>query len=65
MAVMGDWVALWASARSIAQWLTWATGDFSAEFYVMATCCLLSAIVSLFWLNIPRQATARGPVAAQ
>ena len=43
------------------------TGEFSAGFYAMALCCLVSALISLFWLRIPRQAVAGRavPVAAE
>jgi ACS family tartrate transporter-like MFS transporter len=40
------------------------TGSFAGGFYAMAVCCIVSAIVSLFWLNIPRQITGRERLAA-
>jgi hypothetical protein len=40
------------------------TGSFAGGFYAMAACCIVSAIVSLFWLNIPRQITGRERLAA-
>jgi ACS family tartrate transporter-like MFS transporter len=39
------------------------TGEFAAGFYAMALCCLASALISLFWLRIPRQAVAGRAVA--
>jgi ACS family tartrate transporter-like MFS transporter len=44
-------------------WIKGATGGFAGGFYAMAACCLISAIVSLFWLNIPRQAVTGKPAA--
>ena len=45
-------------------WAKNVTGSFAGGLYALALCALLSAVVSLFWLQIPRSVDARGRVAA-
>jgi MFS transporter, ACS family, tartrate transporter len=35
-------------------WAKSVTGDFSGGLYLLALCALVSALVSLFWLRVPR-----------
>ena len=45
-------------------WAKNFTGGFAGGLYALALCALLSAVVSLFWLQIPRSVDTRGRVAA-
>ena len=33
------------------------TGSFAGGLYALAVCALASAIISLFWIRVPRAAT--------
>jgi ACS family tartrate transporter-like MFS transporter len=44
-------------------WVKNLTGSFAGGLYALAVCALVSAMVSLFWLRIPRR-TATAPAAA-
>jgi MFS transporter, ACS family, tartrate transporter len=43
---------------SIVGWAKQLTGSFAGGLYALALCALISAVVSLFWLNIRRGAAA-------
>jgi ACS family tartrate transporter-like MFS transporter len=49
---------------SIVGWVKDATGSFAGGLYALAAFALMSAIVSGFWLNIPRRVAVAQPVAA-
>jgi ACS family tartrate transporter-like MFS transporter len=45
-------------------WAKNATGSFAGGLYALAVCALVSALVSLFWMRVPRIAQARAPATA-
>jgi MFS transporter, ACS family, tartrate transporter len=49
---------------SIVGWAKEITGSYAGGLYALAAFALMSAIVSLFWLNIPRRVARRQPAAA-
>jgi hypothetical protein len=40
------------------------TGSYAGGLYALALCALVSAVISLFWLHIPRAVAASERVAA-
>jgi hypothetical protein len=40
------------------------SGSFAGGLYAQALCALVSAVISLFWLHIPRAVPAREGIAA-
>ena len=38
---------------TIVGWAKHLTGSYAGGLYALALCALLSAVVSLFWLNVP------------
>jgi ACS family tartrate transporter-like MFS transporter len=49
---------------TIVGWVKTMTGSFAGGLYALAAFALMSAIVSGFWLNIPRRVAVAQPVAA-
>jgi ACS family tartrate transporter-like MFS transporter len=49
---------------SLVGWAKNITGSFAGGLYALGLCALLSALVSLFWIRVPRTATTAAPVAA-
>jgi MFS transporter, ACS family, tartrate transporter len=45
-------------------WAKNMTGNFAGGLYALAVCALVSALVSLFWLRVPRKVLTGAPVAA-
>jgi MFS transporter, ACS family, tartrate transporter len=43
---------------SLVGWAKELSGSFAAGLYVLAAFALMSAVVSAFWLNIPRHTAA-------
>jgi ACS family tartrate transporter-like MFS transporter len=51
---------------SLVGWAKNLTGSFSGGLYALAFCALVSSVISLFWLHIPRHvATERVPAPAE
>jgi ACS family tartrate transporter-like MFS transporter len=50
---------------SIVGWAKTLTGSFAGGLYALAFFALLSAIVSLFWLRVPKQQVATAIAAAE
>ena len=48
---------------SLVGWAKTLTGSYSGGLYALALCALASAVISLFWLHMPR-AVAAGEEAA-
>jgi ACS family tartrate transporter-like MFS transporter len=49
---------------SIVGWVRVQTGSFAGGLYTLAAFALISAVISLFWLNLKHPATARAAAAA-
>jgi ACS family tartrate transporter-like MFS transporter len=49
---------------SLVGWAKSVTGSYAGGLYALALCALVSAVISLFWLHIPRAVAARERVAA-
>jgi ACS family tartrate transporter-like MFS transporter len=45
-------------------WAKNATGSFAGGLYALAACALVSALVSLFWMRVPRVVQAGAPATA-
>ena len=45
-------------------WAKTMTGSFAGGLYALAVCALISALVSLFWMRVPRVAPAAVPATA-
>ena len=55
------------STMTVSTLVGWAknlTGSFSGGLYALAVCALASALISLFWLRIPRAIAAGEEVVA-
>jgi MFS transporter, ACS family, tartrate transporter len=50
---------------SIVGWAKNLTGSFAGGLYALAACALASAIISLFWIRVPKQNTAAVVVPAE
>jgi ACS family tartrate transporter-like MFS transporter len=48
---------------TIVGWAKQITGSYAGGLYALAALALMSAIVSAFWLHIPRRVARREPVA--
>jgi MFS transporter, ACS family, tartrate transporter len=49
---------------SLVGWAKNLTGSFAGGLYTLALCALVSAVISLFWLHIPRHAQAAADAVA-
>ncbi|HYZ41192.1 MAG TPA: MFS transporter, partial [Stellaceae bacterium] len=49
---------------SLVGWAKNLSGSFAGGLYALALCALVSAVISLFWLHIPRAVPAREGIAA-
>jgi ACS family tartrate transporter-like MFS transporter len=49
---------------SLVGWAKNLTGSFAGGLYALALCALISAVISLFWLQIPRHAQAAADAVA-
>jgi ACS family tartrate transporter-like MFS transporter len=49
---------------SLVGWAKTLTGSYSGGLYALALCALVSAVISLFWLHIPRTVEVRDGVEA-
>jgi ACS family tartrate transporter-like MFS transporter len=49
---------------SLVGWAKSMTGSYAGGLYALALCALVSAVISLFWLHIPRAVAAGERVAA-
>ena len=49
---------------SLVGWAKTMTGSFAGGLYALGLCALASALVSLFWIRVPRAATNAAPAAA-
>jgi ACS family tartrate transporter-like MFS transporter len=48
---------------SLVGWAKSLTGSYAGGLYALALCALVSAVISLFWLHIPRAVAADERVA--
>jgi ACS family tartrate transporter-like MFS transporter len=49
---------------SLVGWAKSWTGSFAGGLYTLAVCALCSAMISVFWVRVPRVSLADAPVAA-
>ena len=49
---------------SLVGWAKNVTGSFAGGLYALAVCSLISAVISLFWIRVPRTATTGAPATA-
>jgi ACS family tartrate transporter-like MFS transporter len=49
---------------SLVGWAKTMTGSFAGGLYALAVCALISALVSLFWMRVPRVVPVGAPATA-